>query len=250
MSALVAINDINVPFEVVGGDMPTVSSNYIAEVFEKNHADLLKAIKKLPQDEFKTENFKESFYLNKQNKRQPCYNLTRDGFSLLVMGFTGEKAYKWKIEFIKAFNMMEAELKRLSVIRYTSKIAALEADNRLEAKHHQDQINGYLGKLAVVNKANEVLKAELIVARSKSDKSDQIQRLEAMLHNTRLDRDFYMKRYHELQKTTKAKEHKAVLAIDAIQSKMEQVFTAMGAVKTYIHDGDEYFLNNNELLRG
>ncbi|HFZ5046134.1 TPA: Rha family transcriptional regulator, partial [Campylobacter coli] len=44
---------------------------------------------------------------------RPCYNLTRDGFSLLVMGFTGEKAYKWKIEFIKAFNEMEKRLKNL-----------------------------------------------------------------------------------------------------------------------------------------
>lgn len=150
----------------------------------------------------------------------------------------------------RAKQLAEAETTRKRNLELTDKVADLEANNRLEAKHHQDQINGYLGKLAVVNKANEVLKAELIVARSKSDKSDQIQRLEAMLHNTRLDRDFYMKRYHELQKTSKAKEHKAVLAIDAIQSKMEQVFTAMGAVKTYIHDGDEYFINNNELLRG
>ncbi|WP_277934229.1 Rha family transcriptional regulator, partial [Campylobacter hyointestinalis] len=39
------------------------------------------------------------------------YNLTRDGFSLLVMGFTGQKAYRWKIEFIKAFNKMEAMIK-------------------------------------------------------------------------------------------------------------------------------------------
>lgn len=150
----------------------------------------------------------------------------------------------------RAKQLAEAETTRKRNLELTDKVADLEANNRLEAKHHQDQINGYLGKLAVVNKANEVLKAELIVARSKSNNQDQIQRLEAMLHNTRLDRDFYMKRYHELQKTSKAKEHKAVLAIDAIQSKMEQVFTAMGAVKTYIHDGDEYFLNNNELLRG
>ena len=123
MSALIAINNINVPFDVVGDDMPTVSSVYVAEVFEKTHADLLKSIRALPNDDFKSSNFKEDFYLNKQNKRQPCYALTRDGFSLLVMGFTGEKAYQWKIEFIKAFNTMEAELKRQGVIRYTDKIA-------------------------------------------------------------------------------------------------------------------------------
>ncbi|MCE3040490.1 Rha family transcriptional regulator [Helicobacter anatolicus] len=89
------------------------NSLFIAKVFEKNHRDVLKNIKNLCDDEFKTLNFKESFYLNSQNKKQPCYNLTRDGFSLLVMGFTGEKAYKFKIEFIKAFNEMEKRLKIL-----------------------------------------------------------------------------------------------------------------------------------------
>ncbi|EPU8950456.1 Rha family transcriptional regulator [Campylobacter jejuni] len=88
-------------------------SLFIAGVFEKNHRDVLKNIKNLCDDEFKTLNFKESFYLNSQNKKQPCYNLTRDGFSLLVMGFTGEKAYKWKIEFIKAFNEMEKRLRNI-----------------------------------------------------------------------------------------------------------------------------------------
>ncbi|EAL7781416.1 phage antirepressor Ant [Campylobacter jejuni] len=88
-------------------------SLFIAGVFEKNHRDVLKNIKNLCDDEFKTLNFKESFYLNSQNKKQPCYNLTRDGFSLLVMGFTGEKAYKWKVEFIKAFNEMEKRLRNI-----------------------------------------------------------------------------------------------------------------------------------------
>lgn len=111
MSTLIAINNINVPFEMVGDDMPTVSSNYIAEVFDKYHHNVLRLISNLPQDEFFSANFQESFYINKQNKLQPCYNLTRDGFSLLVMGFTGEKAYRWKIEFIKAFNKMEAMIK-------------------------------------------------------------------------------------------------------------------------------------------
>ena len=41
------------------------------------------------------------------------YLLTRDGFSLLVMGFTGEKALSWKLKYIEAFNEMEKELARL-----------------------------------------------------------------------------------------------------------------------------------------
>jgi len=41
------------------------------------------------------------------------YEMDRDGFSLLAMGFTGEKALKWKLDYIKAFNAMERELKRI-----------------------------------------------------------------------------------------------------------------------------------------
>ena len=174
------------------------------------------------------------------------YFITLNMAKELCMVENNDKGKEARRYFIKC----EKELQALKFQHYINQISALEAGSRLEAKHHQDQINGYLGKLAVVNKANEVLKAELIVARSKSDKSDQIERLEAMLCNTRLDRDFYMKKYHGLQKSTKAKEHKAVLATDAIQREMEHIFTAIGAVKSYINDGDEYFMENNELLKG
>ena len=88
-------------------------SLFIAEVFEKNHAHILRDIKNMCDDEFKTLNFKEANYKASNGKTNPCYNLTRDAFSLLVMGFTGQKAYKWKILFIKAFNEMEKRLKNL-----------------------------------------------------------------------------------------------------------------------------------------
>ena len=48
-----------------------------------------------------------------RGKEYPMYEMDRDGFSLLAMGFTGEKALKWKLDYIKAFNAMERELKRI-----------------------------------------------------------------------------------------------------------------------------------------
>jgi phage regulator Rha-like protein len=45
------------------------------------------------------------------NRTQKEYLLTRDGFSLVVMGFTGQKALQWKLKYIEAFNKMEAQLK-------------------------------------------------------------------------------------------------------------------------------------------
>lgn len=90
----------------------------IAAVFEKRHDNIIAQIKALPQDDFTHLNFKASNYKDSTGRILPCYNLTRDGFSLLVMGFTGEKAYKWKIEFIKAFNEMEKRLKNLEIEKH------------------------------------------------------------------------------------------------------------------------------------
>ncbi|EPP4411965.1 Rha family transcriptional regulator [Campylobacter coli] len=112
MSALIPINNVNVVFEVVGDEI-FANSLQIAEVFEKDHSNVLKAIDKLPNDEFKSSNFKYDSYFDKKSEQRRMINLTRDAFSLLVMGFTGEKAYKWKILFIKVFNEMEKRLRNI-----------------------------------------------------------------------------------------------------------------------------------------
>ena len=49
-------------------------------------------------------------YVDQQGKERPSYEMTRDGFTLLAMGFTGEKALKFKIAYIERFNAMEAAL--------------------------------------------------------------------------------------------------------------------------------------------
>ncbi len=79
----------------------------VAEYFCKQHKNLLRIIKELNcSDEFRRLNFKPSYYLNEQNKKQPMYLMTQDGFTLLVMGFTGKKAMQFKEAYIKQFNSM------------------------------------------------------------------------------------------------------------------------------------------------
>lgn len=58
-----------------------------------------------------TDLFVESQYLDSQGKEQLEYLMTRDGFSLLVMGFTGKEALQWKLKYIEAFNKMEEMIK-------------------------------------------------------------------------------------------------------------------------------------------
>ena len=84
----------------------------IAEVFGKRHDNVLKDIRELLCSEhFRLLNFEESSYVNTQNKEQPMFTMTRDGFTLLAMGFSGVKAMRFKEKYIAAFNKMEEAIK-------------------------------------------------------------------------------------------------------------------------------------------
>lgn len=96
----------------------TVSSREIAEDFEKRHDHVLRDIEEIINGLGSPQNwgnlFIKSEYTHEQNNQTyKEYLITRDGFALLCMGFTGEKALAWKLDYIKAFNEMEKELKRL-----------------------------------------------------------------------------------------------------------------------------------------
>ncbi|WP_319764049.1 Rha family transcriptional regulator [Maridesulfovibrio sp.] len=100
---------------VMENNQPMVSSVMVAERFEKQHKDVLKAIRNLEiPDEFSERNFAPTSIdvaqPNGGTRKERSFNMTRDGFSLLAMGFTGKKAMEWKIKFLEAFNAMEAKL--------------------------------------------------------------------------------------------------------------------------------------------
>jgi Rha family phage regulatory protein len=98
--------------EEVNGQ-PGTSSLSIAKAFGKRHDDVLKAVRNMEcSEDFRRRNFAESSYINAQNKEQPMYRMTRDGFSVLIMGFTGPKAMEWKEKFLALFNAMEKELRK------------------------------------------------------------------------------------------------------------------------------------------
>ena len=91
--------------------VPFTTSLAIAQAFEKNHFDVLKAIKNLEcSQSFTDSNFAVSEYTDSTGRKLPMYRLTRDGFAFLAMGFTGKKAAAWKERFLEAFNAMEAAL--------------------------------------------------------------------------------------------------------------------------------------------
>lgn len=122
------MSNINNEIQVINnnGEL-VVSSRQIAENFGKRHDNILVTINEL----LKTENsvfrfFHESTYkVQGNNKSYPEYLMNRDGFCLLVMGFTGKEALAWKLKYIEAFNAMEKKLKELS--------APLSIDDTLNA---------------------------------------------------------------------------------------------------------------------
>lgn len=84
----------------------------VAEVFEKEHKHVLRDIKELECSEgFHRSNFGPIFYKDEYGREQPMIEMTRDGMTLLVMGYTGTKAMKFKEAYIAAFNYMEGLLR-------------------------------------------------------------------------------------------------------------------------------------------
>lgn len=91
-----------------------IDSVKVAEIFGKRHDNVVRDVRELDcSEEFRLLNFEESSYINAQGHKQPCYNMTRDGFVFLVMGYRGRKAAAFKETYIRRFNEMEQFIKFL-----------------------------------------------------------------------------------------------------------------------------------------
>ena len=105
----------------------------IAEKFKKEHSHVLRDIRELEcSDAFRESNFGLSSYKSEQGKTLPMYEVTRDGFTMLAMGYTGKEAMKFKEDYINAFNAMENELKRIYTERQQWQI---ERDKGVVIRH-------------------------------------------------------------------------------------------------------------------
>lgn len=92
-----------------------VSSLDVAKNFGKEHRNIIRSIKSLdPHDGFIELNFELNEYQDIIGRKLPCYFMSRDGFMLLIMAFTGKKAEAIKVAYIRAFNAMEAALRERS----------------------------------------------------------------------------------------------------------------------------------------
>lgn len=87
---------------------PLTNSMLVAEKFGKEHKSIIRVIRNLTAQNCAVKSmFVETTYLNGKQQEQPMYIMNRDGFTLLTMGFTGQKALQFKLDYIDAFNKME-----------------------------------------------------------------------------------------------------------------------------------------------
>ena len=98
---------------------PVTDSVKVAQVFGKMHKNIMKSIRNIMGSAKNIANqnwFYETTYTDAQGKRQPMFLMNRDGFSLLTMSLTGEKAMAFKVAFIEQFNRMEQAIKELAPV--------------------------------------------------------------------------------------------------------------------------------------
>lgn len=100
-------------FITIQKDQPITTSLRVAEAFGKRHDNVLQRLRMLDcSAEFNALNFKAVNYIDPKGESRNAYEMTKDGFMFLVMGFTGAKAAAIKESYIAAFNMMEQALKQ------------------------------------------------------------------------------------------------------------------------------------------
>ena len=136
-------------------DQVCTSSFKVAEFFEKNHPDVVRAIDRLRDKMQSTdfqcdakmsseiifeEHFEDIPQPNGGTKKGKYFIMNKDAFTLLAMGFTGKKALEFKIAYIDAFNKMEAELKSQQTKQLSAAESLLQSVQLLVAHERQIEI--------------------------------------------------------------------------------------------------------------
>lgn len=125
-------------------EVTVVSSLDVAETFGKRHDNVLKDIKNLGcSEEFGLLNFEESYYMNSQNKKQPMYYITKDGFTMLAMGYTGDIAMRFKEAYIKQFKVMEKLLQGKLIEREKGIAVRQSLTKALQQSTENERMHGH-----------------------------------------------------------------------------------------------------------
>lgn len=124
----------------------------VARFFGKDHKNVLRKIRKTISecpDDFAQLNFEPTDFIDKNGDIQPMFNMTKDGYMLVVMGFTGRAAMQIKITYIQAFNWMTDQLQHRQLI-------GEKAMHRLVIKETRSKLKGTIGSRLMNERRKEI----------------------------------------------------------------------------------------------
>lgn len=124
----VIINDVEVHLVSRDGSI-FANSREVSLVFEKAHKHVMAKVESF-SDRGRA-NFRLTSYTDGSNRNNKMYEMNRDGFMFLAMGFTGEKAENWKLDLIDAFNEMERQIKEPKILTIPEQIAIIAQGNQI-----------------------------------------------------------------------------------------------------------------------
>lgn len=180
-------------------NQPLTNSKLVAEVFGKEHRNVVRDIKNLIEGGVlkneQTPMFEETTYINEQNKQSyPMFIMNQDGFTLLAMGFNGKKAMEFKLKYIEAFNAMKRQIEQsnpsvpqnyLEALKSLVKSEEEKQQLALENKKQQKQI-------LTISKENMELGNKITDMLPKVSYYDKILQSNATMTITQIAQDYGM----------------------------------------------------------
>jgi Rha family phage regulatory protein len=124
------------------------TSLIVSEKFSRRHDNVVRDIRNLVKkgcdENFWFLNFEERDYKDDRGKNYPFFEMTRDGFTMLVMGYTGKKAMQFKIDYINAFSRMEEWILSSNVMQQSSEWLATREECKEYRESETDTIRDFI----------------------------------------------------------------------------------------------------------
>lgn len=180
-------------------NQPLTNSKLVAEVFGKEHRNVVRDIKNLIEGGVlkneQTPMFEETTYINEQNKQSyPMFIMNQDGFTLLAMGFNGKKAMEFKLKYIEAFNKMKKEIESSKPSLPQNYLEALKSLVKSEEEKQQLALENrkQQQEIVTISKENLELGNKITEMLPKVSYYDQILQSNATMTVTQIAQDYGM----------------------------------------------------------
>lgn len=180
-------------------NQPLTNSKLVAEVFGKEHRNVVRDIKNLIEGGVlkneQTPMFEETTYINEQNKQSyPMFIMNQDGFTLLAMGFNGKKAMEFKLKYIEAFNAMKRQIEQTKPSVPQTYLEALKSLVKSEEEKQQLALENKQQQATIltISKTNVELGNKITEMLPKVSYYDKILQSNATMIVTQIAQDYGM----------------------------------------------------------